>query len=48
VLERATRRYRTELKARDGFILVALAWTLTAAIATVPLMLHEPGPWTSP
>ena len=37
----ATRRHRAELKARDGFILVTLAWTLTAAIATVPLMLHE-------
>jgi len=37
----ATRRHRAELKARDGFILVTLAWTLTAAIATVPLMLHQ-------
>ena len=36
-----TRRHRAELKARDGFILVSLAWTLTAAIATVPLMLHQ-------
>lgn len=36
-----TRRHLRELKARDGFILVAAAWTLTAAIATVPLMLHE-------
>ncbi len=39
VLILATRRHRAELKARDGFILVTLAWTLTAAIATVPLML---------
>ncbi|MFZ0789481.1 MAG: potassium transporter TrkG [Chromatiaceae bacterium] len=38
----ATRRYRRELRARDGFILVVMAWTLIAAIATVPLMLHEP------
>ncbi|WP_201096147.1 TrkH family potassium uptake protein [Thiocystis minor] len=37
----ATRRYRRELKARDGFILVTLSWTLISAIATVPLMLHE-------
>jgi len=36
-----TRRHHTELKARDGFILVTMAWTLTAAIATVPLILHE-------
>jgi trk system potassium uptake protein TrkH len=42
LLERATRRHRSELKARDGFVLVVLAWTLTATIATVPLMLHEP------
>ncbi len=42
VLERSTRRFRTELKARDGFSLVVLAWSLTAAIAAVPLMLHEP------
>ncbi|MFB1490829.1 MULTISPECIES: TrkH family potassium uptake protein [unclassified Thiocapsa] len=41
VLVIATRRHLRELKARDGFILVAAAWTLTAAIATVPLMLHE-------
>ncbi len=37
----ATRRYRMELKARDGFILVVLSWTLISAIATVPLMLHS-------
>ncbi|MCU0585510.1 MAG: potassium transporter [Desulfobacterales bacterium] len=42
LLERLTRRFRTELKARDGFILVVAAWTLTAAIACVPLMLHQP------
>jgi len=42
LLERATHRHHSELKARDGFVLVVLAWTLTAAIATVPLMLHEP------
>ena len=37
----STRRFQTELKPRDGFILVSLAWTLISAIATVPLMLHE-------
>ena len=36
-----TRRYHKELKARDGFMLVTLAWTLTALIATVPLILHQ-------
>jgi trk system potassium uptake protein TrkH len=35
----ATRRHKRELKPRDGFLLVTLAWTLMAAIATVPLML---------
>ena len=44
----ATRRYRRELRARDGFILVVMAWTLIAAIATVPLMLHEPGTMEEP
>ena len=37
----ATRRFQTELKSRDGFILVSLAWILISAIATVPLMLHQ-------
>jgi trk system potassium uptake protein len=34
-----TRRHKRELKPRDGFLLVTLAWILMAAIATVPLML---------
>jgi trk/ktr system potassium uptake protein len=34
-----TRRRRMELRTRDGFMLVALAWTLLAAIATLPLIL---------
>ena len=38
-----TRRYRRELKPRDGFLLVTLAWVLMAAIATVPLLLAIPG-----
>ena len=33
------RRYRREMKARDGFLLVTLSWLLMAAIATVPLLL---------
>jgi trk system potassium uptake protein TrkH len=35
----ATRRHRRELRSRDGFLLVTLAWVLMSAIATVPLML---------
>ena len=34
-----TRRHKRELKPRDGFLLVTLAWILMAAIATLPLML---------
>ena len=34
-----TRRHRRELKPRDGFLLVTLAWILVAAIATLPLLL---------
>jgi trk system potassium uptake protein TrkH len=33
------RRHKREIKPRDGFLLVTLAWILMAAIATVPLML---------
>lgn len=41
------RRYKRELKPRDGFILVTLAWILMAAIATVPLLLVVEGlSWT--
>ncbi len=35
----AGRHQRRELKSRDGFLLVALTWTLLAASAAVPLML---------
>jgi len=38
-----TRRFKTELQVRDGFLLVALAWTLTPAFAAVPLLLSLPG-----
>lgn len=34
-----TRNFKRELRPRDGFLLVTLAWVLMAAIATVPLML---------
>ncbi len=33
-----TRNYRRELKAKEGFMLVVLAWTGMAAFATFPLM----------
>lgn len=35
----STRRYYRELKPRDGFALVVAAWTMMAAIATLPLLL---------
>ena len=43
VLWTATRRNKRELRSRDGFLLVSLAWILMSAIATVPLMLGLPG-----
>ncbi len=38
----ATRRFRRELKPRDGFLLVTLSWVLMSASAAVPLMLALP------
>ena len=38
----ATRRFARELQARDGFLLVTLAWTMLPAFATLPLLLHLP------
>ena len=38
-----TRRHQRELRSRDGFLLVTLAWVLMSAIATVPLLLALPG-----
>jgi trk system potassium uptake protein TrkH len=38
----ATRRFRRELKARDGFLLVTLSWTLMSASASVPFMIAMP------
>lgn len=40
IITLATGRFQRELKARDGFMLVTLAWVLTATIATFPLLLH--------
>jgi trk system potassium uptake protein TrkH len=39
----ATRRFRRELRPRDGFLLVTLIWTVLPAFATLPLLLHLPG-----
>ena len=38
----ATRRYRRELKPRDGFLLVSLSWALMSASAAMPLMIAIP------
>jgi len=38
-----TRRHKRELRSRDGFLLVTLAWIFMSAIATVPLMIALPG-----
>jgi trk system potassium uptake protein TrkH len=39
----ATRRFRRELKPRDGFLLVTLSWVLMSASAAIPLKLALPG-----
>src|SRR3954454_12028659 len=38
----ATRRFRRELKPRDGFLLVTLSWTLMSASAAIPFMIALP------
>ena len=38
-----TQRHKRELRSRDGFLLVTLAWIFMSAIATVPLMIALPG-----
>jgi trk system potassium uptake protein TrkH len=38
LITQMTKHYRRELKSRDGFLLVALAWTLISAAAAIPLM----------
>lgn len=42
VVWHATRRHKRELRSRDGFLLVTLAWVLMSAIATVPLLIAIP------
>ena len=39
----ATRRGRRELRPRDGFLFVALVWTVLPAFATLPLLVQLPG-----
>ena len=39
----ATRRYKRELKPRDGFLLVTLSWILMSGSAAVPLLIALPG-----
>jgi trk system potassium uptake protein len=39
----ATRKHKRELRSRDGFLLVTLAWVLMSTIATVPFLLALPG-----
>jgi trk system potassium uptake protein TrkH len=39
----ATRPFRRDLERRHGFLLVALAWVLLPALATLPLLLAIPG-----
>ena len=37
-----TKKKRRELQPRDGFLLVALVWTVLPAFATLPLLLYLP------
>jgi trk system potassium uptake protein TrkH len=39
----ATRRFRREMRIRDGIMLVVLAWTLLPAVGALPLMLDGRG-----
>ncbi|HTW75490.1 MAG TPA: potassium transporter TrkG [Steroidobacteraceae bacterium] len=39
----ATRRFRYDLKARDAYLLVAVSWLITAAVASIPLLIDLPG-----
>src|SRR5512139_4189151 len=43
VLFGVTQRHKRELRSRDGFLLVTLAWVFMSAIAAVPLMIALPG-----
>ena len=42
LLATATRKYRRELKPRDGFLLVTLAWALMSASAAIPFLIAMP------
>ena len=42
VIWAATRRYKRELKSRDGFLLVTLAWVLMSTVATIPMLIAMP------
>ncbi len=42
ILWRTTHRFRRELQAKDGFLLVNLVWTLLPAFAAAPLMFTVP------
>jgi trk system potassium uptake protein TrkH len=39
----ATRRFKRELKPRDGFVLVTLSWVLMSGSATLPFLISIPG-----
>lgn len=39
LLWRATAHFKTELKPRDGYLLVTLAWVLVASVSAMPLMI---------
>ncbi|MBI3156635.1 MAG: TrkH family potassium uptake protein [Burkholderiales bacterium] len=39
----ATRRFRRELRPRDGFLLVGMVWLLMPTFAAIPLVLGVPG-----
>lgn len=38
----STRKHHTELAVRDGFLLVAMTWTLLPAFGSIPLLLYFP------
>jgi trk system potassium uptake protein len=42
LLQLLTKRFRAELKPRDGYLLVSLSWIMVTATAAVPMMLAEP------
>jgi len=42
LIRAATQRFRTELKPRDGYLLVTLTWVALTCMATVPLLLLVP------